>query len=150
MAKDTKIGVDLAKNVFQIHGTSMSGDVRFRKKLSRPQFPKFIAGHDRAVVAMEACGSANYWARPKANRMREANGLDGCASAGTRTSWPSRSPTRMQGPSGPSYLGVTSSDRPGWPPQYRCDEEVEHEKARPAEIAANRQGMEKGPRSVAS
>lgn len=63
MTKDTMIGVDLAKSVFQIHGTSMGGDVKFRKKLSRPQFLKFMAGHGPAVVAMEACGSANYWAR---------------------------------------------------------------------------------------
>ena len=63
MTKDTMIGVDLAKSVFQIHGASMSGEVKFRKKLSRPQFLKFMAGHDPAVVAMEACGSANYWAR---------------------------------------------------------------------------------------
>ncbi|MGF6863001.1 hypothetical protein ABIE69_003592 [Rhodobacteraceae bacterium MBR-64] len=34
------IGVDLAKNVFQLHGAAMTGEVRFRKKLSRPQFLK--------------------------------------------------------------------------------------------------------------
>lgn len=32
------IGVDLAKNVFQLHGASMTGDVKYRKKLSRGQF----------------------------------------------------------------------------------------------------------------
>lgn len=63
MAKDTMIGVDLAKSVFQIHGASMKGDVKFRKRLSRPQFLKFMAGQAPAVVAMEACGSANYWVR---------------------------------------------------------------------------------------
>ncbi len=36
MKKDTMIGVDLAKSVFQVHGASMSGAVKFRKKLSRP------------------------------------------------------------------------------------------------------------------
>lgn len=61
--KDTMIGVDLAKNVFQLHGASMTGQLKFRKKLSRQQFLKFVAGHDPAVVAMEACGSASYWAR---------------------------------------------------------------------------------------
>jgi hypothetical protein len=63
MTKDTMIGVDLAKNVFQLHGASMNGDVKFRKKLSRPQFLRFMADHDPAVVVMETCGSANYWAR---------------------------------------------------------------------------------------
>lgn len=32
--KDTMIGVDLAKNVFQLHGASMTGQLKFRKKLS--------------------------------------------------------------------------------------------------------------------
>ncbi|MDP1669676.1 IS110 family transposase [Phaeovulum sp.] len=61
--KDTMIGVDLAKHVFQLHGASMTGEVRFRKKLSRPQFMRFMAEHPAAVVVMEACGGASYWAR---------------------------------------------------------------------------------------
>ncbi len=60
---DTMIGVDLAKSVFQLHGASMSGEVRFRKKLTRPQFEKFMAGQGPAVVVMEACGGAHFWAR---------------------------------------------------------------------------------------
>ncbi len=36
--KDTMIGVDLAKTVFQLHGTSMTGQLKYRKKLTRPQF----------------------------------------------------------------------------------------------------------------
>jgi len=41
----------------------MSGNLAFRKKLSRPGFLKFMAEQAPAVVAMEACGGANYWAR---------------------------------------------------------------------------------------
>jgi hypothetical protein len=41
--KDTMIGVDLAKNVFQLHATSMAGHVKFRKKLSRGQFFRFMS-----------------------------------------------------------------------------------------------------------
>lgn len=37
------IGVDLAKRVFQVHGADRTGHVLFRKKLSRPQFIKFLA-----------------------------------------------------------------------------------------------------------
>jgi transposase len=37
------IGVDLAKNVFQLHGASMTGQPQFRKKLSRQSFFKFVA-----------------------------------------------------------------------------------------------------------
>ena len=40
------IGVDLAKNVFQLHGAAADGSVAFRKKLSRPQFARFAAGRD--------------------------------------------------------------------------------------------------------
>jgi transposase len=60
---DTMIGVDLAKNVFQLHGASMTGQLKFRKKVTRPQFRQFMAGQPPAVVVMEACGSASYWAR---------------------------------------------------------------------------------------
>lgn len=63
MEQDTMIGVDLTKSVFQLHGASMAGHVRFRKKLSRLQFRKFMADHPPASVVMEACGSAHYWAR---------------------------------------------------------------------------------------
>jgi len=57
------IGVDLAKAVFQLHATSMTGQLRFCKKLSRQSFLKFMAEQPPAVVVMEACGSAHYWAR---------------------------------------------------------------------------------------
>jgi len=63
VAKDTMIGVDLAKHVFQVHGASTTGKVLFRRKLSRSQFPRFMAQQEPCVIAMEACGSAHYWAR---------------------------------------------------------------------------------------
>lgn len=57
------IGVDLAKNVFQLHGAAADGSVVFRKKLSRPQFTRFMADYPACEVAMEACPSAHHWAR---------------------------------------------------------------------------------------
>jgi transposase len=63
MKEVTIIGVDLAKNVFQLHGAASDGAVVFRKKLSRPQFHRFMSEHPRCVVAMEACGGAHHWAR---------------------------------------------------------------------------------------
>jgi transposase len=57
------IGVDLAKSVFQLHATSMTGKPKFRKKLSRLSFSRFMAEQPSALVVMEACGSAHYWAR---------------------------------------------------------------------------------------
>ena len=61
--KDTMIGVDLAKRVFQLHGASMTGHVAFRKKLTRERFRQFMAKQRPCVVVFEACGSASYWAR---------------------------------------------------------------------------------------
>ncbi len=60
--KDTIIGVDLAKRVFQVHGASMTGHVKFRKKLTREQFRRFMSEQPACIVVFEACGSANYWA----------------------------------------------------------------------------------------
>lgn len=62
MSIDTRIGVDLAKSVFQVHGASMNGEMRFQRKLSRQAFPTFMAQQPAAAVVMEACGSAHYWA----------------------------------------------------------------------------------------
>ena len=64
--KDTMIGVDLAKNVFHLHGASMTGQLKFRKKLTRALLLRFMAEQPPAVVVMEACGSASYWAREMA------------------------------------------------------------------------------------
>lgn len=61
--KDTMIGVDLAKRVFQIHGASTTGQVKFRKKLTREQFRRFMSEQPVCIVLFEACGSASYWAR---------------------------------------------------------------------------------------
>ena len=66
MDKATIIGIDLAKNVFQLHGAASDGTVVFRKKLTRPQFLRFMAAHPPCTVAMEACPGSHYWAREMA------------------------------------------------------------------------------------
>lgn len=63
MTYDTMIGIDLAKNVFQVHGALLSGEVTFRRKLSRQHFRRFMAGQGASIVVMEACGGAHYWSR---------------------------------------------------------------------------------------
>lgn len=72
------IGVDLAKSVFQVHGASLSGEVKFRRKLSRAQFLKFMAEQPAAVVVMEACGSAHHWARVMAQLGHEVKLIAPC------------------------------------------------------------------------
>jgi transposase len=61
--KVNMIGLDLAKNVFQVHGVDASGSVVLRKRLSRGQVERFFAALAPAVVGMEACGGAHHWAR---------------------------------------------------------------------------------------
>jgi len=59
----TTIGVDLAKSVLQVSLASPSGRVIERKRLSRPQFQKFLAQQPAADIVLEACATAHYWAR---------------------------------------------------------------------------------------
>ena len=65
MEEVSTIGLDLAKNVFQVHGADASGAVLFRKRLRRHQLLTFFAGQKPCTVAMEACGSAHHWARDR-------------------------------------------------------------------------------------
>lgn len=67
MDKNTMIGVDLAKNIFQLHIATMTGKVLSKKKLSRDKFKEFMKTHEPALVVLEACGSAHYWAETLAD-----------------------------------------------------------------------------------
>lgn len=57
------IGMDLAKQVFQIHGVDAAGQTVLQKRLRRGQVLRFFANLEPGLVGMEACGSAHYWAR---------------------------------------------------------------------------------------
>jgi transposase len=59
----TRIGVDLAKNVFQVHGVDAAGRGCVNKKLKREQVVGFFATLAPTLVGMEACSGAHYWAR---------------------------------------------------------------------------------------
>ena len=61
--KITTMGIDLAKNVFQVHGVEQRGKAVVRKRLRRNQVLAFFAQHSPCLVGMEACGGAHYWAR---------------------------------------------------------------------------------------
>lgn len=58
-----RIGVDLAKEVFQIHGVDRLGKVTVRKQLRRAQMHAYFKGLPPCLIGMEACGSSHYWAR---------------------------------------------------------------------------------------
>jgi transposase len=59
----TTIAVDLAKSVFEVSVSHEPGRVSQRKRLTRTQFVRYLAQQPPATVLMEACGTANYWAR---------------------------------------------------------------------------------------
>lgn len=63
MGMISTIGLDLAKNVFQVHGVDAVGNVVLRRQLRRSQVETFFAQLPPALVGMEACGSAHHWAR---------------------------------------------------------------------------------------
>ncbi len=57
------IGIDLAKNVFQVHAVDSRGKVVLRKQFRRDRVTTFFANLSPCLVGMEACGSAHHWAR---------------------------------------------------------------------------------------
>lgn len=59
----TQIGIDLAKQVFQIHGVDRFGKVVERKQLRRAQLLNYFRKLSPCLIGMEACGSSHYWAR---------------------------------------------------------------------------------------
>jgi transposase len=63
MSNVTSLAIDLAKNVFQLHGTDAKGKIVLRKKISRTKLLEFIISLKPCNIHMEACGTANYWGR---------------------------------------------------------------------------------------
>ena len=59
----TTVGLDLAKNVFQVHGIDAKGEVVVRRRLRRAQVRDFFAGLEPCLIGLEACGTAHFWAR---------------------------------------------------------------------------------------
>lgn len=61
--KVTRIGLDIAKNVFEVHGVDEHGKVVLRKTLKRDKVTEFFANLPPCLIGIEACGSAHHWAR---------------------------------------------------------------------------------------
>ena len=59
----TRVGLDLAKRVFQVHAVDARGEIVVARKLTRSQLIPFFAELPPCVVAMEACASAHHWGR---------------------------------------------------------------------------------------
>ena len=72
------IGVDLAKNVFQVHGVDAQGGVIVRRQLRRGQVLAFFSKQRPCLVGMEACATSHYWARELAALGHEVRLMPAC------------------------------------------------------------------------
>ena len=63
MKKFIRIGVDLAKNYFQVHALESEDGRAVTRKLKRSKMHEFFSRIEPCVIGMEACGSAHYWGR---------------------------------------------------------------------------------------
>jgi len=63
MEEITTIGLDIAKNVFQVHGVDAAGRIVARRSLRRVEVIRFFSGLRPCLVGMEACGTSHHWAR---------------------------------------------------------------------------------------
>ncbi len=100
MKKISIIGIDLAKNLFQLHGAYQDGSVAFRKRVTRGKLLHFLGKQPPCLVAMEAVagpttghGRSGSWAtgyiscRPP---------MSSRSSSGTITTWRMRKPSRRR------------------------------------------------------
>jgi hypothetical protein len=63
MNEVTTIGIDLAKNVFELHGVNQRGRSVLRKTVSRSKLLPLLVNIPPCLIGIEACGGAYYWAR---------------------------------------------------------------------------------------
>jgi len=72
MGQVVKIGLDIAKSVFQVHGVDAKGAVVIRQKLPRARLLSFFAKLEPCLVGIEACGTSHHWARELARLGHDA------------------------------------------------------------------------------
>ena len=58
-----RMGIDISKNLFQLHGVDCHDKPVLRRKVTRKNFPTVMVNIPKCLIGMEACGSAHYWAR---------------------------------------------------------------------------------------
>lgn len=63
MSEISILAIDLAKHNFQVCATTCEGEVIYNRKYTRARLTKLLESHDTCIVAMEACGTSNYWGR---------------------------------------------------------------------------------------
>ena len=73
----TTIGLDIAKNVFQVHGIDREGRAILRRKVRRDQLLALFGSLEPCLVGMEACATAHHWARGDCQEFRVWPGIMG-------------------------------------------------------------------------
>ncbi len=73
------MGIDLAKRSFHVHGVDAEGRKVVSKKLSRRKLTEYLVTLPQCTIAMEACGSAHYWARRMPRRSVKRRNDPACA-----------------------------------------------------------------------
>ena len=63
MENITLLAIDIAKNVFELHGVNEKGKAVYRKQIKRKELLSRIANIPPCLIAMESCGGANHWGR---------------------------------------------------------------------------------------
>ncbi|MBB3220995.1 transposase, partial [Massilia umbonata] len=61
--KITTIGIDLAKDAFQVHGIDEHGKICVKRSLKRKEMMEFFTRTEPCLIGMESCSGAHYWAR---------------------------------------------------------------------------------------
>ncbi|HEY6044072.1 MAG TPA: IS110 family transposase, partial [Nitrosospira sp.] len=57
------LAIDLAKNVFQLHGVDAAGQVVLKRRVARSQLMEVVLRLNPCIIGLEACPSAHHWGR---------------------------------------------------------------------------------------
>jgi hypothetical protein len=81
------IGLDIAKNVFHVHGVDEAGQPALRRKLRRAEVLRLFCHLEPALVGIEACHTAHHWARERPNVCRRRERREGVEKPVARGGW---------------------------------------------------------------
>jgi hypothetical protein len=112
----TTIGLDIAKNVFQVHGIDAAEKVVVRKQFRRSQVLEFFKALPPCLIGMEACASAHYWARELTKLGHKVRLMPAARSSSLSIASRARGPRRHERGRQRDLLGPTGRRCGCWPP----------------------------------
>ena len=105
----TTISLDIAKNVFQVHGIDAAEKVAVRKQLRRGQMLAFFKALPPCLIGMEACATSHYWARELTKLGHQVRLMPAKDVKAYVSGFDSAAPARSYG------VGRSRPDRNRWP-----------------------------------